>query len=302
MGIKNLTFVDNSAPQCDAEFLNSAKSETNNFITSAGGSPTVSDLNQVSFSTAVYAAGADFYTDSGAADVYVASVVGIKKAPEAYFVGMRVRFVPGNTNTGASTVNVAGLGVKNIKSKDGTANPAAGDILLDEELVISYDGTNFRLVVFANLGSGGGKIQQVVSSAITKATGTTTIPNDNTTPTITEGTEIVSLAITPSSASNTVLISISIVCESAVSDNKMALTVFRGSTCIGANWSANLIGRGAPICFEAEDTPATASAVTYSVRFGNVAETDSWFMNRSSTEIFNNQLQKNSIVLMEVSA
>ncbi len=152
MGVKNLSFIDNNPPQCDAEFLNSAKGEINNVITSTGESITTSDLNQLGSALTEYASGADFYTDSGAADAYVLTVVGSKRASTQYFNGMSIRFLPGNTNTGASTVNVSTLGSINIKLSDGSTDPAAGDLVADKEVQLSYDGANFRLVLFPGVG------------------------------------------------------------------------------------------------------------------------------------------------------
>lgn len=143
MGIKNSVFVDNSTPQCDAAFLNSVRSEINNTIANTGQTAVTSNFNQLSIAGAIYGGGGDFYTDSGAADAYVLSVIGSKSAPDAYFVGMRVRFIVGNTNTGASTVNVAGLGVKNIKARDTSSDPSAGDLTTGRIIDLTYDGTNF---------------------------------------------------------------------------------------------------------------------------------------------------------------
>jgi len=143
MGIKNSVFVDNSTPQCDADFLNSVRSEINNIITNTGQTAATSNLNQLGIASAIYASGGDFYTDSGAADAYVLSAIGSKSAPTSYFTGMRVRFVVGASNTGASTVNVASLGVKNIKGRDGSTDPGAGDLAVSQIVDLTYDGTNF---------------------------------------------------------------------------------------------------------------------------------------------------------------
>ena len=63
-------------------------------------------------------------------------------APEAYFVGMSVRFIPTNTNTGASTINVDGLGVKNIKLASGV-DPDLNHIISGVLVSLYYDGTDF---------------------------------------------------------------------------------------------------------------------------------------------------------------
>lgn len=50
-----------------------------------------------------------------------------------------------NTNTGASTLNVNGLGAKTI-FKNGSTGLDAGDIVVDRVYVLIYDGTNFQLI------------------------------------------------------------------------------------------------------------------------------------------------------------
>lgn len=66
----------------------------------------------------------------------------------AYTVGMVVRFKAAATNTGAATINVDGLGVKNIyKISGGTIGAlVAGDIINGGMYEIAYDGTQFQLL------------------------------------------------------------------------------------------------------------------------------------------------------------
>lgn len=54
------------------------------------------------------------YDDSGVADAYVLDVQTDQQAPAGLFDGQEFGFIAGNTNTGASTVNPVGTGVKNI--------------------------------------------------------------------------------------------------------------------------------------------------------------------------------------------
>jgi hypothetical protein len=100
---------------------------------------------QITKGIADYAAVGTFYTDSGAANAYVLSSIGSRLAPNAYAEGMEIRFRAGNSNTGASTVNVAGLGLKNIKKADGSTDIESGDISTDYDTRARYDGTAFRL-------------------------------------------------------------------------------------------------------------------------------------------------------------
>jgi len=138
------TKADGVSTLTSAEF-NQIPLEMENSISDTGQTLTNSDLNQMSKAMSTYAAGGDFYTDSGIADAYVLSLIGSKQSPTAYFVGMRVRFLPSATNTSASTIDVNSLGSKDIKKSDGSSDPAAGEITLDREVTLTYDGTVFRL-------------------------------------------------------------------------------------------------------------------------------------------------------------
>ena len=140
-------WVNSSAPTCEDDDLNGFKSENNNLIVGSGQSLSTTDNQQTHKAVAHYAGVGDFYADSGAANAYVLSVTGVQVAPPAYANGLRIRFVAGNANTGPSTVNVAGLGVKSIvRDSTGTAL-LAGHILTGQQTYAYYDGTVFRAVL-----------------------------------------------------------------------------------------------------------------------------------------------------------
>jgi hypothetical protein len=80
-------------------------------------------------------------TDSGAADAYALT---LSPAITAYATGQRFSFVAGNTNTGASTLDVNSVGTKAIQ-KLGAAL-VAGDITAGDVVVLEYDGTQFQMV------------------------------------------------------------------------------------------------------------------------------------------------------------
>jgi hypothetical protein len=82
-------------------------------------------------------------TDSGAADAYVLTAAGSPIAPTAYSNNMVVIFKPTNANTGASTANLNGLGVRNLYDQDGNALPS-GFITTDVWYSFIYTSSNFR--------------------------------------------------------------------------------------------------------------------------------------------------------------
>jgi hypothetical protein len=143
--------------------FNQLPKEIENAITSAGLALSSGDTQQLVKTISAYAAGGDFYTDSGAANAYVLTPAGSKISPPAFVAGMRVRFRPANANTGASTVNVNGSGAVSITRADGSTALAAGDLSSSYEACLVYDGSVFRIL-------GLGTSSLIVGSAAAPAT------------------------------------------------------------------------------------------------------------------------------------
>ena len=66
-------------------------------------------------------------------------------ALSAYATGNQFSFLVANTNTGAVTINVDGIGAKAI-TRTGTTPLVAGDMVAGQAVEIIYDGTRFQLV------------------------------------------------------------------------------------------------------------------------------------------------------------
>jgi len=107
---------------------NEVPSELQNIIENTGQTLSGADLNQLGKGVAAYVANGSRFVDSGIADAYVLSPSGLKQSPPSYADGHEFTFIPGNSNTGASTANVGGLGVVNIKLPGGTTDPSAAMI------------------------------------------------------------------------------------------------------------------------------------------------------------------------------
>ena len=128
-------------------------------------------------------------------------------------------------------------------------------------------------------------VQQFPSSA----TGTTTIPLDNTIPTNTEGTEFVSAAVTPNKTNNRMFVDAMILCSSNTADRTIIVAMFSGSSCRAVNAvyvaSANKLVT-IPIWFT--ETVEGTSEVTYSLRAGlDAAGTIQ--VNNNGAQVFNGQ-------------
>lgn len=115
-----------------------------------------------------------------------------------------------------------------------------------------------------------GEVLQVVNVNIAAATFTSaTIPLDNTTPTATEGSQFFSVNFTPLSAASRILVDFPLTVASTTAARTVIVTVFQGSTIIGAATSyaasANL---GYPLTFSKSFSTGTTATITISGRCG----------------------------------
>lgn len=77
-----------------------------------------------------------------------------------------------NANSGASTLNINGLGAKAIKKNSSTAL-ASGDIIAGQIFLLNYDGTNFQLIGASS--SGGGITNGAAANELMKSDGTNAV-------------------------------------------------------------------------------------------------------------------------------
>jgi len=74
----------------------------------------------------------------------VAAQGSITMAPTAYATGQRFHFIPAATNTGATTLNVNGLGAKNVFF--GGRACIGGELKINQPVVVEYDGTQMQVL------------------------------------------------------------------------------------------------------------------------------------------------------------
>jgi hypothetical protein len=65
----------------------------------------------------------------------------------SYVQGLLVRILFKNTNTGASTININGLGAIALKKNGGVDALQNGDIIAGSMYDLQYDGSNFQIVI-----------------------------------------------------------------------------------------------------------------------------------------------------------
>ena len=162
--------------------------------------------------------------------------------------------------------------------------------------VVAYNATNNELEMVES--TGGGKVlQQVSTSYATYASATTVMPSDDTIPQNTEGTEIMTLAITPQSATSTLLIEYVVpLAGSAVVNVQAGLFVDSTASAIkasyyttgGLNYKALMIG-------DHRVASASTSARTYKLRVGPAAGTI-YFNGISTGRLLGGMLQATMII------
>jgi hypothetical protein len=161
---------------------------------------------------------------------------------------------------------VAGSGVLTLPTgTDTLVGKATTDTLTNKSIAASQlTGT----IAAARLPAG--SILQIVNSQTSAvATGTTILPNDNTIPQITEGTQFLSLAITPTSATSKLLIQYEINAStttsaaigSALFQDSTASAIAAGNFTQATNWSVRY-----PLTYYM--TSGTTSSTTFTVRAG----------------------------------
>ena len=96
----------------------------------------------------------------------------------AYAAGQRFTFIVGTTNTGATTVNVDGLGAKSVVRSDGSHTAlAAGDLVSGALADIEYDGTRFHLMTANAAGTSGDVLARIVKVGSVLPWPMTTVPS-----------------------------------------------------------------------------------------------------------------------------
>jgi hypothetical protein len=159
---------------------------------------------------------------------------------------------------------------------DGVTDAAAATALLNvftstlKGLVpASGGGTTTFLRADGTFASAGAVLQVLQNTYATNADLNPDIPLDDTIPDITEGTEVLSQAITLASASNKVYASTKAWGAVNTVSTAIIVAMFRGSTCLNvADEVHSNINFPSSIAFDYLDSPGSVGPHTYSVRVG----------------------------------
>lgn len=135
-----------------AEFNGSIMEELENSVTASGitldpAAGPDTDNQMLAQSMVRHAQGAISYEDSGSANAYVLTAINSNFVqPDSYVDGMLAYFQAGNANTGASTINISSIGVKDLVNISGSAL-TSGEIAANSYYLVQYDQANDRFVV-----------------------------------------------------------------------------------------------------------------------------------------------------------
>lgn len=83
-------------------------------------------------------------TSGGSSNAYTATPT--EQVPSALAAGMMFAMVINHSNTGAATLNIAGIGAVNIRKYQGTVALEAGDLIQSNLAIFVYNGSTFSLV------------------------------------------------------------------------------------------------------------------------------------------------------------
>ncbi len=115
-------------------------------------------------------------------------------------------------------------------------------------------------------------IQRVSASTVAMATGTTTMPADDTIPQNTEGFEVITVSVTPTSATSKLIIEATVHHSHSVSNNFVGVALFQDSTANALAVAANHVPDNAVIkqtTLRHVMTSGTTSPTTFKIRIGS---------------------------------
>lgn len=191
---------------------------------------------------------------------------------------------------------LAGIATTGVVRRTGAGTWTAGSLvnLVGEVTgnlpVANLNGGTNASAITMWAGNGTWKQQTVLAyyrGTVVQTSGTTLIPNDTTPPLSTEGTQVWSTTVTPSTAASTFIIEFAGMVDSSNSGRWITMSLYRGTTLIAVSATAiQLAGNSMNMIIRAADTLASAAAVTYSLRMGISTSGNTWWLGRGNTATY----------------
>lgn len=226
------------------------------------------------------------FTTAGSSTVYTLTY---GQAAAAYYDGEEFSFLLDETCGAAPTLNIDGLGARNLRKfvSGAWVNLAAGDLVALQPVRVRYNlaDTTFDVISAPPQNIG----QMVFTETGAEAHGTGTIPVDDTIPQNTEGTEFMTCTITPVSATSKLLIDVvwNGVVDLSVAPFTVALFQDSTANALAAVYATSTAsGNPMNVKFTHIMTSGTTSATTFKVRAGAAS---------ASTTVFNGDNAPNRV-------
>jgi len=213
------------------------------------------------------------YSVAAGTNTYTAT---LDPVPLAYVTGTHyfITFTNANTST-TPTLNINSLGAKTIK-KEGSGALVVGDIPALHAGILKYDGTDMILLNPAGR-KPGSMVQRVEATPLATWTTITTpyISFDDNIPQNTEGAELVTVAITPTSGTNRLVIRADIPVYSVSVSDFVTMALFQDSTPDALAATAKFIGgnESGSLTLYYEMAAGAPSSTTFKIRAGLTANT-----------------------------
>src|SRR5262245_10473965 len=165
-----------------AEAIEYPQREIANLITDVGITPTNADLHQMA--RAIQSGQLLYAADTGTATAYS---ITLTPPPSQYYAGLALWVVPANSNSGPATINVNGLGARNIVRRGGDPL-SAGDMPAGYKSLLTYSALHNNFELYGvNFAVSGGTFLPILTANTTWYVNASTGDDslyDGTTPTV----------------------------------------------------------------------------------------------------------------------
>jgi len=175
----------------------------------------------------------------------------------------------------------------------------SGEKVLAEGQLAYVEGTGLQRYTGTAWLNVGTTVQIVNTTYSALATGTTTIPRDDTIPQNTEGDQYMSQAITPTNANNILLVqAVFFGASSAIGDLAGALFIDTTANAVAACMEYVLANENCMLILNYSQVAGTTSAMTFKFRAGNSAAGTTSFNGRAGLRLYG-AITKSSITITE---
>lgn len=318
-GFSLIVFTDNSsryAQRVEPAYSNSLslkqvidynEDSRQSLIEGSGQTFSASNTDQVHKAVANYSVVNFEAGDSGGANTVVLTL-GSGRETLSSLTQCAFVFEVNTTNTGATTVDSslilgqsAGTTIDDLRDVNDAAL-TGGELVAGMMAHIAFNATTGRWQL---LNSAGTIVQVVNVQDGAVATGTTSMVFDDTIPQNTEGTEFMTLAITPTSATNKLIIDVVIGCWSLSTTTVGGVALFQDSTANAlAGVPIQVAGANSgytPLYFRHYMTAGTTSSTTFKVRAGGQSSNTFTFNGTVGARRYGGVIPS-SITITEISA